>query len=466
MKIALIPSTFFQNFVLFAKKVPWLGKFLCLVGVVAALWFGRGVFSTTSAPEAEYSTAVAETGTLIKSTSGSGTITSGNSTSITTGATGVVKSVFVSNGDSVTKGQKIAEITLDEYAQEKRTKAWAAYLDSQEAVKAAQKNKASADIEMWAARQAILDAEDEIADKNAGEHNPDTKEEYTVSESVIVDKTLEQSRLAFTEVELKYKNADSEISAAQALVASALADYQELSSTVTAPSAGVVSNLALAAGVTIESAKDDDSDTSDGSLTISSQKIGQIENTAGQFQASVSLTEIDIVGIEANQKVTLTIDAFPEMSFTGKVLAVDTAGSSNSGVTTYPVTILMDPTTAKIYPNMAVSAEIITSVSSNVLLVPSAAVQTQTDSTTIQVLEDGKSVTREIEIGASNGTSTIVTSGLTAGETLVTATLTADDETSVRNSNTTSAFGSTSGTRMFSTSGGSGAVMMGTSPGR
>jgi hypothetical protein len=77
---------------------------------------------------------------------------------------------------------------LDEYALERQSSAWASYLDAQEAVKTAEKNKAVADIEMWSARQAILDAEEAIETKNANSINPDTKEEYTLSERTIMIK--------------------------------------------------------------------------------------------------------------------------------------------------------------------------------------------------------------------------------------------------------------------------------------
>jgi HlyD family secretion protein len=55
-----------------------------------------------------YETATATKGVLVVSTSGSGTITSGNYSNITTKVSGTVKKVYVTNGDKVTKGQKLA----------------------------------------------------------------------------------------------------------------------------------------------------------------------------------------------------------------------------------------------------------------------------------------------------------------------------------------------------------------------
>ena len=140
---------------------------------------------------------------------------------------------------------------MDDYGQERQTSAWKSYLDAKEAVTTVEKNKSEADIAMWQAQQAIIDAEDAIEYKNNNSINPATNEEYTEAEKAIIDKTLEKAKLAFTEAETKYKNADSEISAARAQVTAAWRDYQKNAATIVAPEAGVVSNLNLAAGMVV-----------------------------------------------------------------------------------------------------------------------------------------------------------------------------------------------------------------------
>lgn len=430
------------------KSKPRTAIILMVIGI-GSMWLVSSKLATSANDEVEYLTTSVEKGTLIKTISGSGVISSGNSTDITTGASGEIESVFVTNGDVVNKGDKIAEIKLDEYSQEQRATAWVAYLDAKESLLTAQKNKATADITMWQAKQDILDAEDDIDHKNNNLIDPNTNEEYTDTQKVIIDKSLERARLAFSEAELKYKNADSEIQLAKAKIASAYKDYQELSPIIIAPSSGVVSNIALIPGAVIENSNqssnssNSNSSSTDSGLVISSQKIGQVEDKDGQLQATINLTEIDIVNVKANQKVTLTIDAFSQMQFVGKVLTIDTSGSSNSGVTTYPVTILIDPSTANIYPNMAVNAEIITEIYSDVLLVPSSAVKITTGSM-VQIMKDGQPVSVEVEVGESNGTNTIIKSGLSEGDEVITQVISSlNDDDSVKNSNESSVFGGT-----------------------
>ena len=68
-------------------------------------------------------------------------------------------------------------------------------------------------------------------------------------------------------------------------------------------------------------------------------------------------------------------------------MGINTTGAVTSGVTTYPAVIQLDDTNADILPNMSATANIITKVDDNVLLVPSAAVQTVGTTSTVRVLE-------------------------------------------------------------------------------
>jgi len=412
-----------------------------VVTVLLALvvYLGYKMLSNTS-DEITYQTATVTKDTLITSISGSGTITSVNSTNISSKVSGTVKTVYVNNGDTVIAGQKIADVTLDDYGQERQTSAWKSYLDAKEAVTTVEKNKSEADIAMWQAQQAIIDAEDAIEYKNNNSINPATNEEYTEAEKAIIDKTLEKAKLAFTEAETKYKNADSEISAARAQVTAAWRDYQKNAATIVAPEAGVVSNLNLAAGMVISSTSSSNSNATENSVSaVSAQTFGKVSDPNGSIIATISLSEIDVITVKANQKVNLVLDAYEDKSFTGKVLAVDTSGSSSSGVTSYSVTIVLDPTDVEIYSNMAVSADIITDIQADVLLIPTTAIQTVGDQTVVEVMNGDTISTVTIEIGSANDSQTVVTSGLNEGDVVVTSTID-NSTTSTSSSDTTSPF--------------------------
>lgn len=416
------------KFLVLSTKKRKIVTFLAIAVLLLVGWQMLGRQKQTF----EYQTIKAEKGTLITSISSTGTITSGNSTDISTKVSGVVSKVYIINGDAVIKGQKIAEVILDDYAQERQAAAWVSYLGALEAVKDAEKAKETADLQMWEDREVLLDAQEDVDDDKGSDE----------AEKIIYKKTLAEAKAAFNSSELKYKNSDSDIVNARAKVSAALRDYQANSSTIVAPAEGVVSNLILAEGITIAASSSTSSTT--GSTIISAQSVGKINDPDGQLIATVNLAESDIVSVKANQKVNLTLDAYSDKSFTGKVLSVNTSGNISSGVTTYPVTIILDKTDTAIYLNMAVSATIITNIKTNVLLIDTTAIDAENSKSVIHILKDGKESSVEVITGDSNDTQTEITEGLSEGNTVITNYISASNPSQ---NNTTSDFSSTSRTR-------------------
>lgn len=428
-----------HHFIQFSWKIKLI-MVISLIALGLGVWYFR---AHAQKAEISYETAAAQKGTLINSISAAGTITSGNYTNIETKTSGVVNKVYVTNGDYVTKGQKIAEVTLDDYAKERQSAAWVAYLEAKEAHLAAVSGKSAADIEMWQVRQEVLDAEEDYNDMIGGADNPDTDEPYTVNEQTIITKTLAQKREAFTVAEAKYLNANADINNANTKVTAAYRDYQENSATIVAPAAGEITDLALAEGI-IVAASSTTSETS-GAKIVSSQTVGKINDAQGQLIATVDLSEIDIINVKANQKVTLTLDAYEDQTFTGKVMAVNTSGVISSGVTSYPVTILLDSVTVDVYPNMAVSVEIITDIISDVILIPASAVKAAGDGNSVEVMKDGQVSTVQVEVGKSNDEQIEIISGINPGDEVVTSTM--NSSLNQEQTNTSSPFSSTGSNR-------------------
>lgn len=378
-------------------------------------------------PKTIYETEAATKGTLIVSTSGSGTITSGNYTNITTKVSGTVKTVYVTNGDAVVKGQKLAEVALDEYAVKRQADAWVSYLDAVEAVNTAKIAQINTDKDMWTSRQTWLDTEKEYNDMVAGAWNPDTHAEYTYNEKAVLTKEYEAAKLTFEANQAKYSNSTADIAKAQAGITSALRDYRENSAIIYAPMSGILSDLALFEGLSVSANSSTSSTT--GSTIISSQTVGKINDPNGQLIATVNMTETDVLNIKANQKVIITVDAYSDMTFTGKVLAVNTSGSITSSVTSYPVTVLLDATSVDIYPNMAINVNIITDSVSDAIMVPSTAITTVNGASTVQIMKDDKPITTTVETGTANDSYTVVTSGINEGDIVVTSVTVVDNST-------------------------------------
>jgi len=171
------------------------------------------------------------------------------------------------------------------------------------------------------------------------------------------------------------------------------------------------------------------SSSTSNSSSDATQSVGIITNPKNQITASVSLTEIDVIKVKAGQKVSLTMDAFADKTFTGQVLAVNTNGQTTSGVTSYPTIIVFDTSLPNMYPNMSVSANIILDSKSDVLLIPSSAIQTSNGVSTVKVMKDNQVSEVTVETGLSDTTQTEITSGLSEGDTVVTSSSTAKTTT-------------------------------------
>lgn len=423
---------------------------LILTGVLILGILVFNKIKSVQSSKVTYKTSAAEKGTLITTISASGTITSGSTTYITTGAMGTVNKVFVKNGDTVKKGQKLAEIILTDKSSETQTTAYNNYLNALENVKMAQASRTAADLQMWKDRQTVLDAQTEYDSMTAGAWNNKTNKEYTYNEKAIVTKTLELAKETFSADELKYNNSATDISLANAKLEAALRSYQQVSSTVFAPASGVLSNLVLAEGVVLADSSStpitvsSGTDSTTNSQSVTAQKVGAIKDPKGQYQATLNLTEVDVTKIKSGQKVTLTMDAFPDNTLTGTVLAVNTSGSVNSNVTSYSVSVLLDNTDLDIYTNMAVSAAIIISAKDDVVMVPSTAVKTVNGVSTVSILQD-KAVTKvAVETGDSNDTQTEIKSGINEGDVVVTSTSTASTIKTSSTSTSTTRTGSNS----------------------
>lgn len=371
--------------------------------IILVLAIGIGIWSKvhTASPQQQYQTAQAEQGTLITSVSTSGTVTTANKVSITTQASGVVGEVYVKNGDTVTQGQKIADITLDAAGQQRQSAAWSNYLQAQNTLNSANAQLYTLQNQLFVANQKFV--------TDRGTQNPNTNDPVYIEENA-----------AWLAAEAAYKNQSAVIAQAQASLTNTWLSYQQTASSIVAPSTGTLTDLILASGMQIgnSTTNSSSSNNNNGSSTNSSQSIASI-TTIGNPIVSVNIAEVDIPHVKVGQKVTITFDAFPDKTFTGKILGINTSGSVNSNVTTYPATIVLDGPSNDILPNMNATAKIITNIKDNVLLVPSGAVQTANGSSTVRVLKNGKVTNVPVEIGDTSDTQTEITSGLSEGDTVV-----------------------------------------------
>ncbi len=401
-----------------------------IILLVVAGYFGYKSF-IAKPPAPQYQTAQATKGSLINSVSESGSVTTANNVSVTIQASGLVKDVLVKNGDQVTQGQTLATLTLDQASQQKQAAAYASYLSAKNSLDSANAKYNSLQNTLFVANQKFIN--DAVA--------------RTLATN---DPTYIEENATWLQAEADYKNQATVVSAAQSSYASASLNLSQLSNTITAPVSGTVKGLTITPGAIITVT------SSSSSSTSTSQVLGSIYQS-GQLQAQVNISEIDSVKVAEGDKVTMTLDAFPNETFTGKVVSINTNGVSSSGVISYPAVISFDAGNDHIYPNMSVTAKIITSIKNDVIMLPSAAVTTgQNGASTVKVMKNGQIQTVNVEVGISNDTQTEITSGVNEGDNVVTG-VTNPSTTRTGTGSTTSPFGSFGGGRgVFGGGGGRG----------
>ncbi len=378
-------------------------KILTIIIILLLGYLSHLKFLSKKTNQSQYQTAKAEKGTLTIIVSASGQVLQANSALVETQASGVVSKVFVENGQQVKTGDKIAQIDLDLIGKQRSAQAWANYQNAKNSLETAKIAYYTLRSEMMTKWKNYMDAA-----QSATYQNPDGSPKTDTRQWPQFISTSDDWLAA----EAKYKHQENVVAQAQTALNSAWLSYQQTSSTIYAPISGTVTGLSLQIGSVLTA-------QSNTSGTATSQKIASIQTKAPPV-IQVNLSQIDTPKVKIGNKASLIFDAFPNKTFTGKVVSIDTIGSISSGVTTYSAMIKLDSEVPEIYSNMTASANIITQIKNNVLLIPSSAVQTQDEEPFVKMLKNGKIEQINIEIGLSTPTQVEVISGLSEGDTIIT----------------------------------------------
>ncbi len=389
-----------------------------LVVCILVMGFITWRISGSRKNQLQYQTAQAEKGILVVSITASGQVSSANNASVSTQASGVVSKVDVQNDQEVKVGDKIAELELDLDGKLRASQAWASYQNAKNGLDSAKVSLYTLDSAMWAANRKFIN--DAVA-------RGLTKD----------DPTYIQENDDWLAAEAKYKNQQNLISQSQTSLNSAWLAYQQASPIIYAPISGTVTGLSLQKGTVLVA-------QSNSSGSAASQKIASIKTNAAA-QMAVNLTEIDVTKIKIGNKATVTLDALPGKTYTGKVISIDTIGAISSGVTTYPAVIGLDTEVPEILPNMAVNAKIITNVIDNVILVPNSAVQTSDGQSAVGIMKNGKVSEARAEVAGSNDTQTAITSGVSEGDMVITNIVSSAGTTRTQSQSPFSGFGGVRG---------------------
>jgi HlyD family secretion protein len=237
---------------------------------------------------------------------------------------------------------------------------------------------------------------------------------------LISDTDYESSLYSYQKAQSAYESSQASLAKAQRNLSYA---------TITAPIDGVVISRDVEAGQTVASG-------------FETPTLFTIAADLTQMQVVADVDEADIGGVREGQRVTFTVDAYPNDTFNGRVTQIrlgsatttNSSSSSSSTVVTYEVVISAPNPDLKLKPRLTANATIYTLDKQHVLSVPSKALRFNPvtplvgEETVINDCEgEHKLWTREgntltahpVTIGISNGVMTEITGGLSEGTQIV-----------------------------------------------
>src|SRR6184192_1733660 len=184
--------------------------------------------------------------------------------------------------------------------------------------------------------------------------------------------------------------------------------------------------------------------------------IFTIANDLTKMQIDSNVAEADVGGVEVNQDVDFTVDAFPTRTFHGKVVQVRNAPITVQNVVTYDTVIGVSNPDLKLKPGMTANVSVIAARKDNVLQMKNAALRYRpteagasemgsrspssrggrgssgreqtTSERTVYVLSGSRPTPVQIKTGISDGVVTEVVEGLKGGDGVVTAEMAAKSQ--------------------------------------
>jgi len=273
-------------------------------------------------------------GEIISSVTATGTVNPVTTVQVGTQVSGTIKEIYADFNSPVTKGQLIAQIDPAPFeAQVEQAKA---NLFSAKA----NKEKAEAtliDAQRTLKRNQQLFAEDLIArsDLDTAETNYETaKAALNAAEAQI---TQAEAALKYAETNLRYTK-------------------------ILSPVDGIVISRNVDVGQTV-------------AASFQTPTLFTIAQDLTKMQVNASVDEADIGKVKVEQPVTFTVDAYPEITFNGKVEQVRNSPTTIQNVVTYDVIIEVANPELKLKPGMTANVTIIVAQKKGVLKIPNSALR-------------------------------------------------------------------------------------------
>lgn len=327
-----------------------------------------------------YSEAEAAKQDIVNSVTATGTIEPVTSVDVGTQVSGVISKLYVDYNSVVKAGEVIAEL-----------------------------DRTNLMSELSSAQASLKSAQSEL------DYQKTNYERYKAlyDKGLISANDFEQARLSYVQAQQKTQQQKESVKKAQTNLGYA---------TITSPIDGVVLSKEVEEGQTVAS-------------SFSTPTLFKIARDLTDMRVIADVDEADIGDVKEGQRVTFTVDAFPDDTFEGQVTQVRQEATTESNVVTYEVVISAPNDDLKLKPGLTANVVIFTMEAKDVLAVPSKALRftpreamlnsdetiTDTDAKEKVWVKEGSNLKAvAVETGMTNGTLTQITKGLKPGTHVLT----------------------------------------------
>ena len=173
--------------------------------------------------------------------------------------------------------------------------------------------------------------------------------------------------------------------------------------TITSPIDGIILSKSVEEGQTV-------------AASFNTPELFVIAQDLTNMRVIADIDEADIGGVKEGQRVSFTVDAFPDDHFEGQVTQVRQQATTESNVVTYEVVISAPNNDMKLKPGLTANVTIYTLEKNDVLAVPAKALRFQPNEAFLQKAKEGSVFkAHKVEIGTTNGMMTEIISGIKEG---------------------------------------------------
>lgn len=327
-----------------------------------------------------FDTAAVAPANIMNSITATGTIEPVTSVTVGTQVSGIVSKLFVDYNSVVKKGQVIAEL-----------------------------DKTNLMSQLNTAKTQLATAQSQLNYQTANYKRYKTLFE----KGLVAADDFDNAKLSYTQAKEQVASAKEEVQRAQTNLGYA---------TITSPIDGVVLSKSVEEGQTV-------------AASFSTPELFTIAQDLTNMQVVADVDEADIGDVKEGERVTFTVDAYPDDTFEGEVKQVRQEATTTNNVVTYEVVISAPNADLKLKPGLTANVTIYTAERKGVLSVPSKALRFTPQKETVGkmkivdvanaknkvwTIEGNSIVAHKVNIGMTDGTNTQIVGGIAEGTKIVT----------------------------------------------